>query len=81
MAIDLEKQFFDTFGITYLCRFQYPDITDTHYLELICLITKELNYFTNFSTNSEHLKEYILKEMILHKEDFSKSQVLELFKE
>lgn len=60
---------------------RYPQITDTHYLKLICLITKELNYFTNFSTNYEHLKEYVLKEMILHKDDFSKSQVQELFKE
>lgn len=104
MTTDLERQFFDTFGIEkiipcYKCSMQntnwdckrtclyddekrkeYPQITDRILLELICLITKELNYFTNFSTNYEHLKEYILKEMILHKEDFSKSQVQALFK-
>lgn len=60
---------------------EYPPITDTHYLKLICLITKELNYFTNFSTDYEYLKAYILKEMILCKEDLSKRQVQELFKE
>lgn len=127
MTTDLEKQFFNTFGIEpmlkgysqvednwhglpvysgkikYFNSFEemnkagfhsiydneeneedfkeYSQITDRILLELICLITKELNYFTNFSTNYEHLKKSILKEMILHKEDFSKIQVQELFKE
>ena len=81
MTTDLEKQFFDTFGLTYPCRFLYPEITDTHYLQLICLMTKELNCFTNYRVDYECLKKEILKEIIFEKDCFNKQEVLEIFEE
>lgn len=59
---------------------KYPPITDRHYLELICLMSEEAICFTNYSTNVEHLKEYILKELILDKDFFDKYKVQELLK-
>lgn len=45
MTTDLEKQFFDTFGIEpdtsevayFTGNMGYPPITDRHYLELLCI--------------------------------------------
>jgi hypothetical protein len=64
MTTELEKQFFDTFGIKekeleYPDNFTYyPEITDKHYLELICV----LGYFETVHNpnNCEELKKYIL---------------------
>ena len=85
MTTELEKQFFDTFGIEpkelifrtmnctcgchdckncekYKNNFSktYPQITDRHYLELICLVN-ERRILPNCNVNK--LKEYILKEL------------------
>ena len=63
MTNDLEKQFFDTFGIEpieipsreydsdgEICSYyvEYPQITDTHYLKLICELSKCKAFFNNF---------------------------------
>lgn len=73
MTTDLEKQFFDTFGIepwktptrdyeqdSYYI--EYPQITDHHYLLMLAYLTccddKE------YGTNETHLKEKILEDMI-----------------
>lgn len=130
MTTDIEKQFFDTFGIEpeyenicklsekYLnnedltnnrctwreymksngCAYEifgfctdecghvyskerYPEITDTHYLKLICIV---LNIFQTFEVyrimDIDSLKEKILKLSILAKDDVY-LQVQELFKE
>ena len=67
MTNELEKQFFDTFGIepqtgVGLIKFKephYPQITDTHYLKLICILhtTKLVKLCT---TNVGDLKEEVL---------------------
>lgn len=106
MTTDIERQFFDTFGIErktliyktmncacgchdckncekYKNNFSkiYPQITDSHYLKMICLIAEKLNCFTSYDIDYQNLKEYILKEMILEKDYFDKQQVQALFKE
>ena len=127
MTTDLEKTFFDTFGIEpmlkgysqvednwhglpaysgkikYFNSFgemnkagfhsiydneeneedfkEYPPITDTHYLQLLCLFVKEMNCFTVYDEDVSGLKESILKDFILDNGYFSKQQVQELFKE
>lgn len=66
------------------CAYQkeiYPQITDSHYLKMICLIAEKLNCFSNYHIDYKNLKEYILKEMILEKDYFDKQQVQSLFKE
>lgn len=115
---ELEKQFFDTFGIEpkyktcvfkycknkkeYDCdncndrEWHYPQITDTHYLKLISIMSKELSMVVNLlSENIQELKSEILDKCIRnyhrHKEAFSKAhreyaddfkhQVQALFKE
>jgi hypothetical protein len=35
---DLIKKFFDTFGIKPKEKLEYPEITDRHYLDLICML-------------------------------------------
>ena len=104
MTTELEKQFFDTFGVEpydkyYNCKLNlegdckpekscriceyleevycYPQITDRHYLELICLVN-ERRILPNCSVNK--LKEYILKELctMIISESF-KHQVLAIF--
>ena len=61
--------------------YEYPQITDSHYLKMICLIAEKLNCFTSYDIDYKNLKEYILKEMILEKDYFDKQQVQSLFKE
>ena len=73
-------------GCTDNCRHSYtkevyPQITDSHYLKMICLIAEKLNCFTNYDIDYKNLKEYILKEMILEKDYFNKQQVQALFEE
>ena len=74
MITDIEKQFFDTFGIEPRQWYKismgkkgnfynepthkrYPQITDTHYLQLLCLFTKEMNCFTVYDEDVNALKE------------------------
>ena len=82
MTNELEKQFFDTFGIEpkyedgtcdmddkcrctdcntcqRINKFNYPQITDTHYLKLICIL-HTTNIVQLCTTNIEDLKEEIL---------------------
>lgn len=110
MTTELEKQFFETFGIERLCDKStyklcvgsldcqtckspyYPTITDTQYLELICILGE---YDESYSFNNvKKLKEIVLKGLINFyewciKEDFKdsfdwaeelKEKIQELFK-
>ncbi len=86
MTTELEKQFFSVFGIepkikdltpaqilySDIERMEYPQITDRHYLELICL----LGYFeiVNKPNNYEELKNYILDWYL----DLDYSEIIEL---
>ena len=92
MTNELEKQFFDTFGIEPklecikpsdercnecgCCELKYPQITDTHYLKLICT----LGSIYLCVGNEDDVKNHILKHCIRHKEDV-KHQVRTLFEE
>ena len=101
MTNDLEKQFFDTFGIEpkhtdfaikrndkgemeYPPIYTYPQITDTHYLKLICELSKCKAYFNNFyrlqNVDIEQLKEQVLTDCIFQA-IFFKDQVRTLFEE
>ena len=89
MTNELEKQFFDTFGIEPKCQntfinpskcpfiesreccdcasFEYPQITDTHYLKLIAIMSKELAMIVNLlEENLEDLKSEILKKCVMN---------------
>jgi hypothetical protein len=80
MTNELEKQFFDTFGIEPKPLFStrngytkdhyiYPQITDRILLELICIDNQENVYKCRPSANNvEELKTYILEEFIHLKE-------------
>lgn len=59
---------------------EYPTITDTQYLELICFFSTEIDYFTCFSSDIETLKEDILTEFIFNNKLIDKQQVQSLFK-
>jgi hypothetical protein len=79
MTTEIEKTFFDTFGIepklktfaikrdeqgelTYPPIYEYPQITDSILLELICIRCKELISMIKVKgKNVEELKNYILK--------------------
>ena len=94
MTNELEKQFFDTFGIEKISSWKtvdagkmfgyesvkdYPQITDRILLELICIVS-ERRILPSCDVNG--LKEYILKElctMIMSEE--AKHQVRTLFEE
>ena len=94
MTTEIEKQFFDIFGIEpmeipsreynsdgEICSYyvEYPQITDTQYLQLVCWVN-ERRIFQNFDVNG--LKEYVLKELctMVVTEEF-KTEVQTLFKE
>ena len=78
MTNDLEKQFFDTFGIIPTPIYselwadewmaeEYPQITDTHYLKLIAIMSKELAMIVNLlEENLEDLKSEILKKCVMY---------------
>ena len=76
MTTELEKQFFDKYNINpYFDPWLgdiYPQITDRHYLELICV----LGYFeiVNKPNNCEELKKYILDWYL----NFDYSEIIEL---
>ena len=91
MTNELEKTFFDTFGIEkkeleYPDNFTYyPEITDRILLELICIATaSEITVEFKRIKNVEHLKEVVLNYCIrrygycLHKDNF-KQRVRTLF--
>lgn len=94
MTTEIEKQFFDTFGIKpkeqeifVLKRMivkEYPEITDRILLELICILSQlqgRINdYYRIIHSNYEGLKTQILGDCICEKE-FIKQQVQSLFKE
>ena len=109
MTNELEKQFFDTFGIEpydrYLncpknlegeCKencnycdiaeevYCYPEITDTHYLKLICELSKCKAFFNNFyrfqNVDIEQLKEQVLTDCI-YQAIYFRHQVRTLFEE
>ena len=114
MASELEKKFFNTFGVekiefkscdvdsscpyeSQLCddtcpyyityKIDYPQITDSILLELICIATSsEITVEFKGIKNVEHLKEVVLNYCIkrygycLHKDKF-KHQVCTLFEE
>lgn len=100
MTTELEKQFFDTFGIEprkvkicrninhcpkkyKLCdddckhwqvvRTDYPQITDTHYLQLICYLSSVCCPHFAFERDISELKEIILKFCIHYKDQLEKS--------
>ena len=96
MTNKLEKQFFDTFGIEpieipsreydsdgEICSYyvEYPQITDTHYLKLICIL-HTTNIVQLCTTNVENLKEEVLLTLCywVDKRDI-KHQVRTLFEE
>ena len=98
MTNELEKQFFQCFGIEPkmecikpsdercnecgCCELKYPQITDTHYLQLLCLLAKGMNTVTFFKDQDiNNIKDTIVYGFILGKEYFTKQQVQELFKE
>ena len=78
MTNELEKQFFDTFGIEkrpiysgsklynpFVIGYDYPIITDRILLELICIDNQENVYKCRpLANNVEELKTYILEEFI-----------------
>ena len=94
MTTELEKQFFDTFGIEpmeipsreydsngEICSYyvEYPQITDRILLELIRLLSnKQTNVL--LANNVDELKEYVLDSCIKYSEDIEK-QVQALFEE
>ena len=95
MTTDLEKQFFDTFGIEprvisapnfywedYVL--EYPQITDRILLELICILSKyQKDRGSLLEINEislDEIKEAIL-EMLIYRVDGCKHQVKTLFEE
>lgn len=106
MTTDLERMFFDTFGIKQKeytqctligCRYvykicnncqfhnvykvDYPQITDTHYLKLICMVLSVLDGMESYvNYDVEKVKEKTLRLLITFQDDVY-SQVQELFKE
>ena len=91
MTSELEKKFFDTFGIKkkeleYPDNFTYyPEITDRILLELICILSKSpisisLDALMLGASDVEKLKGYILLACMGFAKDI-KHQVRTLFKE
>ena len=83
MTNELEKQFFDTFGIEpktnqvygiklYYHIEKYPQITDRILLELICLISQHITYIDTIEKlkTIEELKTWILEEVIYQYEHY-----------
>ena len=61
---------------------KYPQITDTHYLQLLCLLVKGMNTVTFFKNQDiNDIKYSIVYGFILGEEYFTKQQVQELFEE
>ena len=88
MTNELEKQFFDTFGIEFNLSenayftgaIGYPQITDRHYLELISELSGVTKPHFVFERGVEELKHDILKQCMFYNKEL-KHQVQALFKE
>ena len=95
MTTDLEKQFFDTFGIEPKPLFStrngytddaylYPQITDRILLELICILSKYQKDVGSLleicETDKNSIKEEVL-DMLIFRDIALKQQVQALFKE
>ena len=96
MTTEIEKQFFDTFGIEpkeqevfvlkNMVVKEYPEITDHILLELICILTRwhldEREPYEIMSINMEQLKSQILSDSLgIAKCVKTKQQVRTLFEE
>lgn len=96
MTTEIEKQFFDTFGIEpkeqevfvlkNMVVKEYPEITDHVLLELICILTRwhldEREPYEIMSINMEQLKSQILSDSLgIAKCVKTKQQVRTLFGE
>lgn len=94
MTTDLEKQFFDTFGIEpepiyselwadELVKYEYPEITDRHYIEFVRICCNECPWeFPSDFKNVEELKRFLIYNITqLEYIDRVKKQIIELFKE
>lgn len=96
MTTEIEKQFFDTFGIEpkeqevfvlkNMVVKEYPEITDHILLELICILTRwhldEREPYEIMSINMEQLKSQILSDSLgIAKCVKTKHQVRTLFEE
>lgn len=104
MTTELEKQFFEAFGIEpkelvfktmncacgchdckncekYKNNFSkiYPQITDTHYLKLMCIYMEEKGKLFLGVDNIKDLKEYILNEFLQNIHWINKQEVQNLF--
>ena len=81
MTNDLEEHFFNTFEVEpYLeiGMIAYPEITDTDYLKLICLINVSLIKIVKLrGDNLEQLKSFILQGCITDYEFYSNSSLPE----
>lgn len=95
MTTDIEKQFFDTFGIEPKPLFStkngytndhyiYPEITDRILLELICILSKYQKDVGSLleicETDKNSIKEEIL-DMLIFRDTALKKQVQALFEE
>lgn len=95
MTNELEKQFFDTFGIeaktnqVYGMQLdyhidEYPQITDRILLKLLVIMTRYTDIIEGFDSVQE-LKEFVLKDLMYsltqQECDIVKQQVRTLFKE
>lgn len=92
MATDLEKQFFDTFGIEFNLSenayftgtIGYPQISDRILLELVVIMTRYTDIIEGFDSIDE-LKNFVLTDLMYSltqsEADIVKQQVQALFKE
>ena len=95
MTTEIERQFFETFGIEprpiyselwadEWVKDEYPQITDRILLELICINAKSQDMYQDYykirSRNYNNLKIEILSDCMCEREDI-KQQVQALFKE
>lgn len=90
MTTELEKTFFDTFGIEpkkvtiwnalpcYMSE-EYPQISDKQYLELICIANHEDVYIELVGTDVETMKKNLLENFIHFKSIIPRHQVQAIF--
>ena len=86
MTNELEKQFFDTFGIEprpiysgsklynpFVTGYDYPTITDRILLELICILNENTTLDETYyqgASTVKELKRLVLKDLIKTKDNF-----------
>ena len=59
----------------------YPQITDTHYLKLICIYAQKFKQYTNYFTNIDEFRQEVLIDFINEHNNFDKHQIQALFEE